>query len=120
MRKKKIYQVLCPDCGGVLTEGTDYRTLLGQTHTCDGPHDEDVTFKVRSKDIIIKRDKTDKIYYNKLVRDKIPEVLTNQGVEYKTHVAVIEDEYRSALHHKIKEEVQEFIDNLVLKNLGIF
>jgi len=101
----KTYQVMCPDCGGVLTEGTDYRALLGKTHTCDGPHDEDVTFVVASKDIMLKRDK---ITYHKLVRDKIPEIIKADGGKCKTHIAK-DDEYNALLIKKLHEEVDEFV-----------
>ena len=102
----KTYQVMCPDCGGVLAEGTDYRALLGQTHTCDGPHDEDVTFVVQSKDVMIKRDE---IAYHKLVRDKIPEIIKADGSKCKTHVAKRDEEYWMLLQHKLNEEVTEFL-----------
>ncbi len=48
------------------------------------------------------------IGYNKLVRDKIPEILEDSNVKYKFHVAG-DDEYFEKLIAKISEEVGEFL-----------
>ena len=45
--------------------------------------------------------------YNKLVRDKIPELLGRKGVSYQKRIAS-EDEYKIALLKKLKEEIKEF------------
>lgn len=45
--------------------------------------------------------------YNKLVRDKIPEILDEKGIPYEKRVASPE-EYREELIKKLKEEVREF------------
>ncbi|MEK7501640.1 MAG: nucleoside triphosphate pyrophosphohydrolase [Patescibacteria group bacterium] len=46
--------------------------------------------------------------YNKLVRDKIPEILDEKGVVYEQHVASGE-EYKKELIKKLDEEMREFI-----------
>lgn len=45
--------------------------------------------------------------YNKLVRDKIPEVLDSKGVFYEKRMAS-DEEYKKELLKKLMEEVQEF------------
>ena len=45
--------------------------------------------------------------YNKLVRDKIPEILDGKGVPYERRVAS-EIEYKAELVKKLGEEVAEF------------
>lgn len=45
--------------------------------------------------------------YNKLVRDKIPEILDKKGISYKKRIASPE-EYKVELIKKLEEEVQEF------------
>lgn len=45
--------------------------------------------------------------YNKLVRDKIPDILRNNGMKPKIHIAN-DPEYFEALKNKLKEEVDEF------------
>ncbi len=46
--------------------------------------------------------------YNKLVRDKIPEILDKKGVSYEKRIATSE-EYKEELIKKLKEEVEEFL-----------
>lgn len=49
-------------------------------------------------------------HYNKLVRDRIPEIIANEGHEY--HIEVMsEDAYRQALRKKLVEEAQEVADS---------
>lgn len=46
--------------------------------------------------------------HNKLVRDKIPEILKEKGIEYNSHVAN-NNEYENELYLKLQEELEEFI-----------
>src|SRR3989344_7959745 len=45
--------------------------------------------------------------YNKLVRDKIPDILDKQGVSYEKRIATPE-EYKVELVKKLEEEIREF------------
>lgn len=47
--------------------------------------------------------------YNKLVRDKIPEIITVKGGTANTRV-LDEEEYIEALEEKLREEVIEYVD----------
>ena len=49
----------------------------------------------------------EKIIYNKLVRDKIPEIIAQSGGQAKTRVLNMA-EYRVELERKLDEEVAEF------------
>ncbi|MBS3091025.1 nucleoside triphosphate pyrophosphohydrolase [Candidatus Pacearchaeota archaeon] len=46
--------------------------------------------------------------YNKLVRDKIPDIINNKGKVPKTHIAS-PHEYKSKLNEKLLEEVNEYL-----------
>ena len=46
--------------------------------------------------------------YNKLVRDRIPEIIEENGAQCKYHVAS-DAEFEQALLNKLREEVEEFI-----------
>ncbi len=48
--------------------------------------------------------------YNKLVRDKIPDIVRQEGKIPLTHVAD-EKEYWEKLKEKLKEETDEFLEN---------
>ncbi len=45
----------------------------------------------------------------KLVRDKIPDIIKEDGKECKYHVAK-HDEYKTRLYEKMREELDEFIN----------
>ena len=53
--------------------------------------------------------KNEKIY-NKLVRDKVPEVIESSGKKYSSHIAS-EIEYKEELLKKVYEELEEFKKN---------
>lgn len=48
------------------------------------------------------------IKYEKLVRDKIPEILEKKGIKFIVHSAS-DEEYKEKLKEKLREEVEEFI-----------
>ena len=48
--------------------------------------------------------------YFKLVRDEIPRILNEQGIEFSCHIAS-EEEYAEKLKEKLLEEVEEFFEN---------
>ena len=48
----------------------------------------------------------EKYFHNKLVRDKIPEIIEKRGGKYKTHILKI-DEYETELKKKLIEEAKE-------------
>ena len=47
--------------------------------------------------------------YNKLVRDNIPNILTQKGKTFTSHVAKNKEEYQVKLMEKLQEEVDEFL-----------
>lgn len=48
------------------------------------------------------------IKYDKLIRDKIPEIIERRGKESKTRIAETE-EYQQKLREKLEEKVYEFL-----------
>lgn len=57
------------------------------------------------------------VSYNKLVRDKIPEILDAKGVTYEARVASPE-EFKVELIKKLNEEVGEFSQNSSIAELA--
>ncbi len=55
--------------------------------------------------------------YNKLVRDRIPEIIVKSGRSHVTHIAN-DAEYKRMLHTKLQEEVEEFIESPCLEELA--
>ncbi|XRG81140.1 nucleoside triphosphate pyrophosphohydrolase [Rossellomorea sp. GAMAL-10_SWC] len=56
-------------------------------------------------------------YYNKLVRDKIPAVITKSGSTYETEV-LGEKEYIEKLNEKLNEELEEFYSASTEETVG--
>lgn len=54
------------------------------------------------------REKNRKKYF-KLVRDEIPRILKDQGIEFSCHAAS-EEEYARKLKEKLFEEIEEFFE----------
>jgi len=55
--------------------------------------------------------------YNKLVRDKIPAIMTDKGKRFVTHVAN-QQEYEQKLKEKLIEEVDEFLEDPNIEELA--
>ena len=56
-------------------------------------------------------------YYNKLVRDRIPEVIEETGKTFSYRTAT-QIEYKNALLDKLLEEVTEFRENPSIEEMG--
>ena len=55
--------------------------------------------------------------YNKLVRDKIPEIIKNNGDEPKTRI-LSDEEYLSELNKKLQEEMKEYLESGDIEELA--
>ena len=55
--------------------------------------------------------------YNKLVRDRIPEIIKDSGAHCEYHVAT-GDELKEALFNKLAEEVREFIEDPCVEEMA--
>jgi len=55
--------------------------------------------------------------FNKLVRDKIPEIIKNNGDKPTSHIAG-EKEYEEALIQKLQEEISEFLENQNIEEMA--
>ena len=59
----------------------------------------------------------DKKVYNKLVRDKIPEIIKEDGRECDVEIATNEEKYK-LLEAKLQEEVNEYLEDKNLEELA--
>lgn len=55
--------------------------------------------------------------YNKLVRDRIPEIIKSEGRNVKVKI-LDDEEYRSELNKKLQEEVKEYIEDNNVEELA--
>lgn len=55
--------------------------------------------------------------YNKLVRDKIPEMLDEKGILYEKRIAS-DNEYKIELIKKLNEEIKEFLEENTTEELA--
>ena len=55
--------------------------------------------------------------YNKLVRDKIPEIIKNNGEDPKTKI-LSDEEFLIKLNKKIEEELKEYLDSGDIEELA--
>ena len=55
--------------------------------------------------------------YDKLIRDKIPEIIAADGKEYKVEV-MDDDKYKKYLDKKLKEEVEEYLESGEVEELA--
>lgn len=55
--------------------------------------------------------------YNKLVRDKIPEIIEADGRKFNSRI-LSEDEYKRELNKKLQEEVKEYLEDNNVEELA--
>ena len=56
--------------------------------------------------------------YNKLVRDKIPEIIKNNGAK-SVNIKILDDEsYLQALNTKLQEELNEYLESGTIEELA--
>ncbi len=55
--------------------------------------------------------------YNKLVRDKIPDILDQKGISYEKRIAD-KEEYKQELFKKLDEEMEEFRKDKSIEELA--
>jgi predicted house-cleaning noncanonical NTP pyrophosphatase (MazG superfamily) len=55
--------------------------------------------------------------YNKLVRDKVPEIIKKSGKTCKTR-QLSDREYRHCLNEKLREEVDEFLESPCIEEIA--
>ncbi|MCI9287616.1 MAG: nucleoside triphosphate pyrophosphohydrolase [Clostridia bacterium] len=55
--------------------------------------------------------------YNKLVRDRIPEIIKSEGRNVKIKI-LNDEEYRCELNKKLQEEVKEYIEDNNIEELA--
>jgi len=56
-------------------------------------------------------------HYDKLIRDRVPEIIRRDGADPVTHVAR-DDEYHAKLREKLREEVAEFLESGTVEELA--
>jgi len=56
--------------------------------------------------------------YNKLVRDKIPEIIENKKDGRPVYRIMNSDEYLTALNTKLKEELNEYLESGAIEELA--
>ena len=62
-------------------------------------------------------DDSNRIHYNKLVRDEIPRIIRENGKLFHTR-KLSQGEFKQKLIEKLKEELQEFIDKPSVEELA--
>src|SRR5262245_30626771 len=55
--------------------------------------------------------------YNKLIRDRIPEIIERKGEKFVTHIAN-DEEYRKHVLEKLAEEVKEYSEESALDEMA--